>query len=131
MNVLKEILNNFVRSDYKGNTTINVNNREYPAAEAGPGVIKSIWLLSLAMLFKAVITVFTFGVKVMILVIMTPIDINVTGFGLKCMSYISKEIALAATFFLAKVPAGLFIPTMAVGACIGRITGIGVEQLVL
>ena len=51
-------------SDYKLNTTINVNSRHYPAAEAGPGVIKSIWLLLLAMLFKAIITVFTFGVKV-------------------------------------------------------------------
>lgn len=51
-------------SDYKVNATINVNNRHYPPAEAGDGVIKSIWLLLLAMLFKAVITVFTFGIKV-------------------------------------------------------------------
>lgn len=35
------------------------------------------------------------------------------------------------SIFFIKVPAGLFIPTMAVGACIGRITGIGMEQLVL
>ena len=46
------------------NATINVNSRHYPAAEAGSGVIKTIWLLLLAMIFKAIITVFTFGVKV-------------------------------------------------------------------
>ena len=28
-----------------------------------------------------------------------------------------------------QVPAGLFIPTMFVGACMGRVLGIGVEQL--
>lgn len=30
-----------------------------------------------------------------------------------------------------QVPAGLFIPSMAIGACIGRVLGIGVEQLAL
>ncbi|EDO33333.1 predicted protein [Nematostella vectensis] len=72
------------------NRTINVNNPHYPGAEAGPGVLKAVWQLLLAALFKLIITVFTFGIK---------------------------------------VPAGLFIPSMAIGACIGRIIGIGVEQL--
>ena len=30
-----------------------------------------------------------------------------------------------------KVPAGLFIPSMAIGACMGRVLGIGMEQLAL
>ena len=30
-----------------------------------------------------------------------------------------------------QVPAGLFIPSMAIGACMGRVLGIGMEQLAL
>ena len=30
-----------------------------------------------------------------------------------------------------QVPAGLFIPSMAVGAIVGRIVGVGMEQLAL
>ncbi|XP_076446776.1 H(+)/Cl(-) exchange transporter 4-like isoform X1 [Babylonia areolata] len=62
------------------------------SALAGPGVHSALWKLSLALLFKAIITVFTFGIK---------------------------------------IPAGLFIPSMAVGAITGRMIGIGMEQLVL
>eukprot|EP00794_Sanderia_malayensis_P007396 gene7396-8216_t len=72
------------------NTTLNINNDIYPHSEAGAGVIETMWKLSLAMLFKAIITIFTFGIK---------------------------------------VPAGLFIPSLAVGACVGRIVGVGMEQL--
>ncbi|KAG1693191.1 H(+)/Cl(-) exchange transporter 3 [Nymphon striatum] len=57
---------------------------------AGPGVFNSMWQLILALIFKIILTIFTFGIK---------------------------------------VPAGLFIPSMAIGAIIGRIMGIGVEQL--
>ncbi|KAI1286739.1 H(+)/Cl(-) exchange transporter 3 [Halotydeus destructor] len=74
--------------NYSRNFT-NVNSK-LAIAEAGPGVYKSVWLLTLALLFKLVITVFTFGVK---------------------------------------VPAGLFIPSMAMGAIMGRIMGIGMEQI--
>ena len=31
--------------------------------------------------------------------------------------------------FVPQVPAGLFIPSMFVGACMGRVVGIGMEQL--
>ncbi|XP_076468373.1 H(+)/Cl(-) exchange transporter 4-like isoform X2 [Babylonia areolata] len=62
------------------------------SAFAGPGVHSALWKLSLALIFKAVITIFTFGIK---------------------------------------IPAGLFIPSMAVGAITGRMMGIGMEQLVL
>ena len=31
--------------------------------------------------------------------------------------------------FVSQVPAGLFIPSMFVGACMGRVVGIGMEQL--
>ncbi|XP_062514536.1 H(+)/Cl(-) exchange transporter 3-like isoform X2 [Corticium candelabrum] len=52
---------------------------------------KCVWELALACIFKGIITIFTFGIK---------------------------------------VPAGLFIPSMYVGACFGRIFGILVQQLV-
>ncbi|KAF5899776.1 H(+)/Cl(-) exchange transporter 5-like, partial [Clarias magur] len=57
---------------------------------AGPGVYTAIWQLALALVFKTLITVVTFGMK---------------------------------------VPSGLFIPSMAVGAIAGRLLGIGMEQL--
>ncbi|KOB76585.1 Chloride channel protein 3 [Operophtera brumata] len=60
------------------------------SAAAGPGVYRAMWLLTLALLLKLVMTVFTFGIK---------------------------------------VPCGLFIPSLALGAIAGRIVGIGVEQL--
>lgn len=72
------------------NSTLNVNDPHWPGADAGAGVKTALWQLILAMIFKAIITVFTFGIK---------------------------------------VPAGLFIPSMAIGACMGRVLGIGLEQL--
>ncbi|XP_014783628.1 H(+)/Cl(-) exchange transporter 5 isoform X2 [Octopus bimaculoides] len=62
------------------------------SAVAGDGVIRAVWQLCLALLFKSIITIFTFGLK---------------------------------------VPCGLFIPSMVVGAILGRIVGIGTEQLVV
>ncbi|XP_077598156.1 H(+)/Cl(-) exchange transporter 5-like isoform X2 [Stigmatopora nigra] len=58
-----------------------------PAAE---GLYAALWQLALALLFKMVITVVTFGMK---------------------------------------VPSGLFIPSMAVGAIAGRLLGVAMEQL--
>uniref|UniRef100_A0AAY4BJT9 Chloride channel protein n=1 Tax=Denticeps clupeoides TaxID=299321 RepID=A0AAY4BJT9_9TELE len=55
-----------------------------------PGVYSAMWQLCLALIFKIVMTIFTFGLK---------------------------------------VPSGLFIPSMAIGAIAGRIVGIAVEQL--
>jgi AGAP005777-PA len=75
--------------DYKRNF-INVNKKVFKIAEAGPGVYKSIYLLLLGLVFKTIITIFTFGIK---------------------------------------VPAGLFIPSMAIGAMMGRIFGIIMEQI--
>ncbi|XP_048041487.1 H(+)/Cl(-) exchange transporter 3 isoform X2 [Megalobrama amblycephala] len=59
-------------------------------AAATPGVYSAMWQLSLALIFKIIMTIFTFGLK---------------------------------------VPSGLFIPSMAIGAIAGRIVGIAVEQL--
>ncbi|XP_037788408.1 H(+)/Cl(-) exchange transporter 5-like isoform X2 [Penaeus monodon] len=75
-------------SDYQRNFT-NVNTAIEIAA-AGPGVLQAVWLLALALIFKCVVTVFTFGIK---------------------------------------VPCGLFIPSLAMGSIIGRLVGIGMEQL--
>ena len=50
-----------------------------------------MWELSIALIFKMIVTIFTFGIK---------------------------------------VPAGLFIPSLCMGSIIGRMMGIGVEQLV-
>jgi len=61
------------------------------AGSAGPLLLRAMWQLALALLFKCVITIFTFGIK---------------------------------------TPSGLFIPTMAVGAIVGRLVGIGMNQLV-
>ncbi|XP_041067284.1 H(+)/Cl(-) exchange transporter 4 isoform X2 [Carcharodon carcharias] len=63
---------------------------DIPDRPAGPGVYAAIWQLALALVFKIVITIFTFGMK---------------------------------------MPSGLFIPSMAVGAIAGRMVGIGVEQM--
>ncbi|XP_076802251.1 H(+)/Cl(-) exchange transporter 4-like [Clavelina lepadiformis] len=62
-----------------------------PSGGLGDGLKTALWQLALAFLFKCIITVFTFGMK---------------------------------------IPTGLFIPSLAVGALMGRIVGIGVEQLV-
>lgn len=75
-------------SDYNRNFT-DVNS-EIEIAAAGPGVYKAVWLLSLALIFKLIATVFTFGMK---------------------------------------VPCGLFIPSLCLGAIVGRIVGIFMEQL--
>lgn len=74
--------------DYYNNFT-SVNNKNDRPSEAGPGVSASIVKLIFALIFKLIITVFTFGIK---------------------------------------VPAGLFIPSMAMGAIMGRIIGIIMEQ---
>uniref|UniRef100_A0A671NAF6 Chloride channel protein n=1 Tax=Sinocyclocheilus anshuiensis TaxID=1608454 RepID=A0A671NAF6_9TELE len=61
-----------------------------PDRPAGQDVYTAMWQLSLALVFKMLITVVTFGMK---------------------------------------VPSGLFIPSMAVGAIAGRLLGVGMEQL--
>merc|ERR1711892_923424 len=76
--------------DYVDRNFTNANHA-VPIAEAGYGVYTALWQLSLALVFKMVITIFTFGIK---------------------------------------VPAGLFIPSLAMGAIVGRIVGIGMEQFV-
>ncbi|KAG8448095.1 hypothetical protein GDO86_015259 [Hymenochirus boettgeri] len=68
----------------------NTNGGNLPDRAAGKGLYTALWQLSLALIFKAVITIFTFGMK---------------------------------------VPSGLFIPSMAVGAIMGRLLGVAMEQL--
>jgi len=68
-----------------------VFDQDKHAGSAGPLLLRSLWQLGLALLFKCIITVFTFGIK---------------------------------------TPSGLFIPTMAVGAIVGRLVGIGMNELV-
>ncbi|KAI0226835.1 H(+)/Cl(-) exchange transporter 3 [Lamellibrachia satsuma] len=73
---------------YNHNQTMGpMNTASVPISS---GVMSAMWQLSLALIFKVVVTIFTFGIK---------------------------------------VPAGLFIPSMAVGAIAGRILGVGMEQL--
>uniref|UniRef100_A0A665U6Q3 Chloride channel protein n=1 Tax=Echeneis naucrates TaxID=173247 RepID=A0A665U6Q3_ECHNA len=71
------------------NTDTGVGNT-LPDRPAGPGLYTALWQLALALVFKMMITVITFGMK---------------------------------------VPSGLFIPSMAVGAITGRLLGVGMEQL--
>ncbi|PIK48248.1 putative H(+)/Cl(-) exchange transporter 3 [Apostichopus japonicus] len=75
--------------DYQRNFT-RVDQSIYPSAAARPGLKNALWQLSFALVVKAALTVFTFGIK---------------------------------------VPAGLFIPTIAVGAIAGRIIGVSMEQM--
>lgn len=72
---------------YNRNFT-DVNSIEIAAA--GDGVYRAVWLLILALGFKLIMTIFTFGMK---------------------------------------VPCGLFIPSLCLGAIVGRLVGIFVEQL--
>ncbi|MEQ2295863.1 H(+)/Cl(-) exchange transporter 3 [Ameca splendens] len=74
------------RSQMNGSTAFTDN----PNQPAGPGVYSAMWQLCLALIFKIIMTIFTFGLK---------------------------------------VPSGLFIPSMAIGAIAGRIVGIAMEQL--
>nr|XP_020651488.1 H(+)/Cl(-) exchange transporter 5 [Pogona vitticeps] len=75
--------------DYLNNFN-NTKGDDLPDRAAGKGVRTAMWQLALALLLKAFITIFTFGMK---------------------------------------VPSGLFIPSMAVGAIAGRLLGVGMEQL--
>ncbi|CDR16383.1 unnamed protein product, partial [Oncorhynchus mykiss] len=72
------------------NANVTKSSNELPDRPAGNDVYTAMWQLSLALVFKMLITVVTFGMK---------------------------------------VPSGLFIPSMAVGAIAGRLLGIGMEQL--
>uniref|UniRef100_A0A7N6ACB6 Chloride channel protein n=1 Tax=Anabas testudineus TaxID=64144 RepID=A0A7N6ACB6_ANATE len=76
--------------DYINNPNMSRPVDDIPDRPAGPGVYNALWQLALALIFKIVITIFTFGMK---------------------------------------IPSGLFIPSMAVGAIAGRIVGIAVEQI--
>uniref|UniRef100_A0A672QFP8 Chloride channel protein n=1 Tax=Sinocyclocheilus grahami TaxID=75366 RepID=A0A672QFP8_SINGR len=76
--------------DYINNPNMSRPVDDIPDRPAGPGVYSALWQLTLALVFKIVITIFTFGMK---------------------------------------IPSGLFIPSMAVGAIAGRIVGIAVEQM--
>ncbi|OCT96948.1 hypothetical protein XELAEV_18009167mg [Xenopus laevis] len=76
--------------DYKNDMNASKIVDDIPDRPAGTGVYSAIWQLCLALVFKIIMTVFTFGIK---------------------------------------VPSGLFIPSMAIGAIAGRIVGIAVEQL--
>uniref|UniRef100_W5NAI5 Chloride channel protein n=1 Tax=Lepisosteus oculatus TaxID=7918 RepID=W5NAI5_LEPOC len=73
---------------------INLNSskssNELPDRPANSNVYTAMWQLALALIFKVLITIVTFGMK---------------------------------------VPSGLFIPSMAVGAITGRLLGVGMEQL--
>ncbi|KAG8453838.1 hypothetical protein GDO86_000460 [Hymenochirus boettgeri] len=76
--------------DYKNDMNASKIVDDIPDRPAGNGVYSAMWQLCLALVFKIIMTVFTFGIK---------------------------------------VPSGLFIPSMAIGAIAGRIVGIAVEQL--
>ncbi|XP_063042743.1 H(+)/Cl(-) exchange transporter 5 [Engraulis encrasicolus] len=74
----------------EGVSNITHSSNELPDRPAGAGLYTALWQLALALVFKIVLTVVTFGMK---------------------------------------VPSGLFIPSMAVGAIAGRLLGVTMEQL--
>ncbi|KAF0313157.1 H(+)/Cl(-) exchange transporter 3 [Amphibalanus amphitrite] len=76
--------------DYKRN--FSSMSQAIETSEAGPGVYTALWQLAIVFVFKFLVTIFTFGMK---------------------------------------IPAGLFIPSMVLGATMGRIVGVGMEQLAI
>ena len=48
--------------DYTNRNFTNAND-DVTIAEAGPGVYTAMWQLSLALVFKLLVTIFTFGIK--------------------------------------------------------------------
>ncbi|VDO93659.1 unnamed protein product [Soboliphyme baturini] len=76
--------------DYNFNFETTTAGGSATAGAMGPGVHNAVWKLILALIFKLVITIFTFGIK---------------------------------------VPAGLFIPSLAIGAIGGRLIGIGMDHM--
>lgn len=45
-------------------TDITLGNGERPSAPMGDGLKTAVWQLVIALIFKSVITIFTFGIKV-------------------------------------------------------------------
>lgn len=97
------------RSQMNGSRAFTDN----PNRPAGPGVYAAMWQLCLALIFKIIMTIFTFGLKV------SP----------RRRLLQSNRLADSAPPPPLQVPSGLFIPSMAIGAIAGRIVGIAVEQL--
>lgn len=50
--------------DYINNPNMSRPEDDIPDRPAGPGVYSALWQLALALIFKIVITIFTFGMKV-------------------------------------------------------------------
>ncbi|XP_036443383.1 H(+)/Cl(-) exchange transporter 5 [Colossoma macropomum] len=76
--------------NYANVSDIKLSGNTLPDRPASHDVYMAMWQLALALIFKMLITVVTFGMK---------------------------------------IPSGLFIPSMAVGAIAGRLLGVGMEQL--
>lgn len=101
------------RSQMNGSKAFTDN----PNRPAGPGVYAAMWQLCLALIFKIIMTIFTFGLKV------------ICGFfPLSVLSCCTSSSPLNPVS-RPQVPSGLFIPSMAIGAIAGRIVGIAMEQL--
>ena len=79
-------------SDYVNRTMDSDTAGSFAVGSMGKGVEHAVLLLSMALVSKLVLTIFTFGIK---------------------------------------VPAGLFVPSLAMGAIVGRTIGIIVENLAL
>lgn len=90
-------------------------NRNYTSATAdinkavvGDGVKRAMWQLFLAFIVKFVLSIMSIGMKVK-------------------LHSAAGNFPDAVTF--SQIPAGLFIPNMLVGAIVGRMLGVGMEQL--
>lgn len=103
------------RSQMNGSKAFTDN----PNRPAGPGVYAAMWQLCLALIFKIIMTIFTFGLKVIPGCFFAAVV-------LPCVSLSTLKPAVASH---PQVPSGLFIPSMAIGAIAGRIVGIAMEQL--
>lgn len=68
-------------------------------------IAQAVWPIAMALLIKGALTIVTFGIK------------------------LPGELALASRDSDANDAAGIFIPSLVVGACAGRISGLGMEWL--
>lgn len=100
------------RSQMNGSKAFTDN----PNRPAGPGVYAAMWQLCLALIFKIIMTIFTFGLKVIL-----------TAHSAAALPRSSRSALKPVSH--PQVPSGLFIPSMAIGAIAGRIVGIAMEQL--
>ncbi|KHJ92774.1 chloride transporter, ClC family [Oesophagostomum dentatum] len=133
--------------DYQNKTfSSNKVDDNYHTGVFGSGVESAFWQLIMALIFKFIFTIFTFGIKVpcglfVPSIAMGAIAGRLVGMSMESvfrtfqsafwqliMALIFKFIFTIFTFGI-KVPCGLFVPSIAMGAIAGRLVGMSMESV--